>query len=84
MRKRHIKENRMTYNHTKESQTTRDYKRELHQTDRGLNISEDVALFGATLAILSFTKEKSQLSQQEVECSQKLAKVRIHVESLGK
>ena len=52
--------------------------------DRGFNISEDLALFGATLAIPSFTKGKSQLSQQEVECSQKLAKVRIHVESLGK
>ena len=50
--------------------------------DRSFNISEDLALFGATLAIL--TKGKSQLSQQEVECSQKLAKVQIHVESLGK
>ena len=39
------------------------------------------ALFEATLAISSFTKGKSQLSQQEVECSQKLVKVRIHVES---
>ena len=52
--------------------------------DSGFNISEDLALFGATLAIPSFTKGKLQLSQQEVECSQKLAKVRIHVESLGK
>ena len=48
--------------------------------DRGFNISEDLALFDATLAIPSFTKGKSQLSQQEVECSQWLAKVRIHVE----
>ena len=48
--------------------------------DRGFNISEDLALFGATLAIPSFTKGKSQLSQQEVECSQRLVKVRIHVE----
>ena len=46
--------------------------------DRSFNISEDLALFGATLAIPSFTKWKSQLSQQEVECSQKLAKVQIH------
>ena len=52
--------------------------------DRDFNIGKDLALFGATLAIPSFTKGKSQLSQQEVECSQKLAKVRIHVESLGK
>ena len=48
--------------------------------DRGFNISEELALFGATLAIPSFTKGKLQLSQQEVECSQQLAKVRIHVE----
>ena len=41
--------------------------------DRGFNISEDLALFGATLASPSLTKGKSQLSQQEVECSQKLA-----------
>ena len=34
--------------------------------------------------IPSFTKGKSQLSQQEVEGSQQLAKVRIHVESLGR
>ena len=41
--------------------------------DRGFNISEDLALFGATLASPILTKGKSQLSQQEVECSQKLA-----------
>ena len=48
--------------------------------DCGFNISENLALFGATLAIPSFTTGKSQLSQQEVECSQRLAKIRIHVE----
>ena len=50
--------------------------------DLGFNISEDLALFGTTLAIPSFTKGKSQLSQQEVECSQQLPKVRIHVERI--
>ena len=48
--------------------------------DRGFSISEDLAIHGATLAIPSFTKGKSQLSQQEVEYSQRLAKVQIHVE----
>lgn len=48
--------------------------------DRGFNISKELAIHGATLATPSFTKGKSQLSQQEVEYSQRLAKVRIHVE----
>ena len=47
--------------------------------DRGFNISEDLAIHGARLAIPSFTKGKSQLSQQEVEYSQRIAKVHIHV-----
>ena len=76
---RHIKENQMTCNHTKESQTTRTTRESYIKADHSFNISKDVALFGATLAIPSFTKGKSQLIQQEVECSQKLAKVQIHV-----
>lgn len=48
--------------------------------DRGFNISEDLRLHGATLQIPSFTRGKSQLSQKEVEFSQRLARVRIHVE----
>ena len=48
--------------------------------DQGFNISEDLAIHGASLAIPSFTKGKSQLSQQEVEQSQRIAKVRMHVE----
>ena len=47
--------------------------------DRGFNIAEDLALYGAKLEIPAFTKGKKQLSQ-EVEYSQRLAKVRIHVE----
>ena len=48
--------------------------------DRGFTISEDVQLHGGKLEIPSFTRGKSQLSQKEVEFSQKLARVRIYVE----
>ena len=48
--------------------------------DRGFNVAEDLALYGAKLEIPVFTKGKKQLSQEEVEYSQRLAKVRIHVE----
>ena len=48
--------------------------------DRGFNIAEDLALYGAKLEIPVFTKGKKQLPQEEVEYSQRLAKVRIHVE----
>ena len=37
-------------------------------------------MHGATLIKPSSTRGKKQLSLQEVECSQKMAKVRIHVE----
>ena len=47
--------------------------------DRGFNIAEDLWLYGAKLEILSFTCGKAQLSQKEVEFSQCLARVRIHV-----
>ena len=43
--------------------------------DRGFNIAEDLALYGAKLEIPSFTKGKKQLSQEEVEYSQRLSKV---------
>ena len=48
--------------------------------DQGFNITEELGLRGATLAIPAFTKGKSQLSQREVETSRKLTNVRIHVE----
>ena len=48
--------------------------------DRGFDIADDIAVHGATLIIPSFTRGKKQLSLQEVECSQKIAKVWIHVE----
>ena len=48
--------------------------------DRGFDIGDDLAVFGATLAIPPFTKGKNQLSQKEVETARALSHVRIHVE----
>ena len=48
--------------------------------DRGFDIVDDLAMFGASLAIPPFTKGKPQLSQREVEFSRQLSNVRIHVE----
>ena len=48
--------------------------------DRGFTISDDIALFGAKLKIPAFTRGKTQLMQKEVETSQQLSRVRIHVE----
>ena len=48
--------------------------------DRGFDIVDDLAMVGASLAIPPFTKGKPQLSQREVEFSQQLSNVCIHVE----
>ena len=48
--------------------------------DKGFDISDDVGLHGAKLIMPAFTRDKMQLSQQEVEVSQRIARVRIHVE----
>ena len=48
--------------------------------DCGFNISEDLALCGGRLWTPAFTREKSQLSESEVEMTRRLARVRIHVE----
>ena len=40
----------------------------------------DLGVFGPRLEISSFTREKQQLSLQEVEYSKRLFKIRIHVE----
>lgn len=53
---------------------------DLVSTDRGFDISEELALCRATLAIPPFTKGKLQLSQREVEESRYLFRIRIHVE----
>ena len=50
--------------------------------DRGFTIEEDVAVYGAKLEIPSFTRGKRQLSQREVETSQQLSAIRIHVERI--
>eukprot|EP00795_Rhopilema_esculentum_P011150 gene11150-20034_t len=48
--------------------------------DRGFLVADDIANHNATLVIPAFTKGKVQLSQQEVEESRQIARVRIHVE----
>lgn len=48
--------------------------------DRGFLIRDELAAYGATLRIPSFTKGKSQLSASEVDSSRQLSHVRIHVE----
>ena len=46
--------------------------------DRGFDISDDIAIQGATRVIPCFTRGKNQMSLHEVECSHRIAKVRIH------
>ena len=48
--------------------------------DRGFTVEEDIAIHGAKLEIPAFTRGKKQLSQKDVEISQQLSAVRIHVE----
>ena len=52
--------------------------------DQWFIVEEDVALHGARLKSLLFTRGKQQLSQREFEISQQLSAVRIHVISLLK
>uniref|UniRef100_A0A8C6UUF1 DDE Tnp4 domain-containing protein n=1 Tax=Neogobius melanostomus TaxID=47308 RepID=A0A8C6UUF1_9GOBI len=48
--------------------------------DGGFLISEELAIYGASLAIPPFTRGKKQLSMKEVETARRLSRVRIHVE----
>ena len=48
--------------------------------DRGFDIEESVALYGASLQIPAFTRGKDQLSAEDVEKTRRIANVRIHVE----
>lgn len=48
--------------------------------DQGFDIAESVGMMQASLHILTFTKEKDQLSPVEVEETRTIANVRIHVE----
>lgn len=50
--------------------------------DRGFTVEEDLAIHGAKLEIPAFTRGKKQLSQKDVETSQQLSAVRIHVERI--
>ena len=48
--------------------------------DSGFDITDELALHGASLAIPSFTKGKDQLSQAEVQTLRQLSRIRIYVE----
>lgn len=48
--------------------------------DRGFQLSEEFATRGAILKVPSFTKGKSQMPAADVDRSQQIANVRIHIE----
>ncbi|XP_041917175.1 uncharacterized protein LOC121681481 [Alosa sapidissima] len=48
--------------------------------DRGFDLKDTFALYGAKLVIPIFTKGKTQLSSEDIEKSRNISKVRIHVE----
>ena len=48
--------------------------------DRGFLISDEIAARSCFLSIPAFTRGQSQLTQQQVETSRSIARVRIHVE----
>ena len=48
--------------------------------DRGFDIAESVGFYCAEVKISAFTKGKTQLSGADVESTQRIASVRIHVE----
>ena len=50
--------------------------------DRGFDVSDSMAVFGATLDIQTFTRGLDQLDSADVEATRKLANVRIHVERI--
>ena len=50
--------------------------------DRGFNVSDSVALKGATLDLPAFTQGCEQLSPSQVEATRRIANVRIHVERI--
>ena len=63
------------------------YHKNLHPgdfilADRGFNVADSVALFGATLEIPAFTISYEQLAPVDVENTRKIAVVRIHVERI--
>ena len=48
--------------------------------DRGFDVTDSLALFGATLSIPAFTRSHDQLSAEDIEATRKLANVKNHVE----
>ena len=55
---------------------------DLMLADRGFLIEEDLAAYGAELAIPAFTKGKKQLPPAEADKTRRLGQVRIHVERM--
>ena len=51
-------------------------------TDRGFDIDDCLALYGATLDIPAYISGHDQLPADDVEATHKLANVRIHVECI--
>ena len=50
--------------------------------DRGFDVADSLALFGATLDIPAFTRGKNQLAAVDIENTRRLANDRIHVERI--
>ena len=50
--------------------------------DRGFDVADSIALYGATIDIPAFTKGCEQLDPASVESTRKIANVRIHVERI--
>ena len=50
--------------------------------DRGFDVADSLALYGATLDIPAFTRGCNQLAPVDVENTRKIANVRIHVERI--
>ena len=48
--------------------------------DRGFDVTDSVAIMGASLDLPAFTKGREQLSAREIESTRKIANVRIHIE----
>ena len=48
--------------------------------DRGFQLAEEFAVYGAILKVPAFTKGKTQMSAMEVDKSRQISHVRIHIE----
>ena len=67
-------------NLTQQSGFFRKLDRDVVLANYGFTLTEDFAVHGAKLELLAFTRGKTQLTQCEIEKSEQLSMVRIHVE----